>query len=114
MKSTSEMLKKKNRLVEAPHSVIIEQTALEFACVFYDAARSSGAKSTKGQKQWARDNFTKFIPHAVQHLTAMLGQPNVADHLKQQIHEALTERINDPEMQMLDEMHTKHISNTEH
>jgi hypothetical protein len=113
MKSTREMLKK-NRLVEAPRSTIIEQTALEFAAVFYDAARSSGGKSTKGQKQWARDNFTKFIPHAVQHLTAMIGQPNVADHLKQQIHEALLERINDPEMQMLDEMHLQHTSQTEH
>lgn len=113
MKSTREMLKK-NRLVEAPKQVVIEQTALEFAATFYDAARSSGANSTKGQKQWARDNFVKFIPMAVQHLTAMLAQDNVADYLKQQIHEALLERVNDPEMQMLDEMHLQHTSQTEH
>ena len=106
--------RRKNRLLEAPKSVVIEQTALEMACAVYEKAKSLGYKSTKTQKQWARDHFTKYIPNAIQKLTEMLGQPNVADHLKQQIHEALTERINDPEMQMLDELHTQHVSNTEH
>src|SRR5271165_3806998 len=100
----------KNRLVEAPASTIIEKTALKFAAMFYDAARSSGAKSTKTQKQWARDNFTKFIPKAVEILTSMLGRSDIADIQKQEIHQALLERVNDPEMVMLDELSEAHLS----
>ena len=113
IKTVSER-KKHNRLLEAPKSVVIEQTALEFAMVFWDAARSSGATSKLTQKQWARKNFTKFIPKAVEHLTSMLGRPDISDILKQQIHEAIIERANDPEMIMLDKMHLEHTSQTEH
>lgn len=112
MKSITEQ--RKNRLLQAPKSVIIETTALEFAMVFWDAGRSAGATSKMTQKAWARKNFPKFIPKAVEHLTSMLGRTDIADLLKQQIHEALLERINDPEMQMLDEMHLKHTNPTEH
>jgi hypothetical protein len=102
MKTTKEMLKK-NRLVDVG-STLIEKTALEMAAVFYDAARESGLKSNKTQRRWARDNFQKFIPNAVETLTSMLGRSDISDIMKQEIHEALLERINDPEMIMLDEL----------
>ena len=100
------------RLLKAPESTVIEKVALEFAAVFYDAARSSGATSKLTQRAWARKNFQKFIPHATKHLISMLGRSDIADLMKQEIHQALLERVNDPEVTMLDEL--AHPSVMEH
>ena len=108
IKTVSER-KKHNRLLEAPASTVIEKTALEFAAVFYDAARSSGATSKMTQKAWARKNFHKFIPRAVQTLISMLGRSDISDLMKQEIHTALIERINDPEMIMIDDLAKEHL-----
>lgn len=100
------------RLMTAPTSTVIEKVALEFAAVFYDAARSSGGKSKLTQRAWARKNFQKFIPSATKHLISMLGRSDIADLMKQEIHQALLERVNDPEVTMLDEL--AHPSLTSH
>ena len=100
------------RLLKAPESTVIEKVALEFAAVFYDAARSSGSTSKLTQRVWARKNFQKFIPPATKHLISMLGRSDIADLMKQEIHQALLERVNDPEVTMLDEL--AHPSVMEH
>ena len=106
------------RLFKTPNSTVIEKTALEMAAVFYDAARSSGGTSKLTQRAWARKNFQKFIPRAIQILISMLGRSDISDLMKQEIYEALIERVNDLEMIMLDDIAKKHLENkisvTEH
>ena len=93
------------RLMTRPKSVVIEHTALEMACVWYESCLSSGllpSKKQKTQKAWARANFQKFIPHAIEHLTSMLSRPDINDLCKQEIYDAIMERTNDPEMVALE------------
>src|SRR5580692_3165395 len=83
----------------SPRHTVIERTAAEMACVFYEAARSSGLKSKfKNPRSWARAHFERFIPRAVQILTGMLGRSDIPELMKQEIFEALQERINDPQV----------------
>lgn len=90
-------------IVTTPKHTIIEKTALELACVFYEASRSSGLKSKyKTPQSWARKHFIKFIPKSIDLLTSMLGRDDVAEHLKLEIYEALQERINDPRVMAME------------
>ena len=93
--------RRKHELSTRPKSVVIEHTALEMACVWYESCLSSGllpSKQQKTMKAWARANFQKFIPHAIEHLTSLLSRPDINDLCKQEIHEAILERVNDPEL----------------
>lgn len=90
-------------IVTTPKHTIIEKCALEMACVFYEASRSSGLKSeSKTPQAWARKHFIKFIPQAISNLTDMLSRDNVAEHLKNEIYEAIQERINDPRIMAME------------
>jgi hypothetical protein len=79
-----------------PKSTLIEDTAIEFAAAFYEAARMKGidCKPYRNQRQYIKKNFEKFIPHAVKHLTEMLSSTTLHEDLKYKIYEALTERAN--------------------
>jgi hypothetical protein len=96
-----------------PRSQLIEKVSAEFAGIFYDAARSSGLKiinlkgtkidliKCKSAKIFARKYLEKFIADAVQHLTSMLGRSDIPDSHKLEIYEALMERVNDPQLDVL-------------
>lgn len=100
------------RLMNKPKSVVIEHTALEIACEVYDQARSVGCTSNLTQKAWARANFQHYIPHAIAHLTSMLGRSDINDLCKQEIYDAIIERTNDPEMIALENLSS--LSTAEH
>jgi len=98
-------ISERRRLMTTPKSTVIEKTALEFACVWYESCLSSGllpSKKQKTQKAWARANFQKFIPHAIEHLTTMLGRNDIPNLMKQEIYDAILERTNDEEMVALE------------
>ena len=102
--------RRNQKLVTDPSSVLIEQTALQFACEWYEAALSSGllpSKQQKNQKAWARANFQKFIPMVIENFITILGDPNQPSEAKKAIWEAIQERVDDPEMVILD----KSVSN---
>lgn len=96
-----------------PSTVIVEKTAGEMAGVFYDAARSSGLKviQLQGQKinllkyksprDFARRHIEKFIPAAVHALTEILSRPETPVEQKDIIYNALMERVNDKDLDMM-------------
>lgn len=96
-----------------PSDVIVEKTAGEFAGVFYDAARSSGMTviTLQGQKinllkyksprAFARSHLEKFIPAAVHALTDIMSRENTPPDQKEIIYQALMERVNDPDINMM-------------
>jgi len=102
-----------NFKIKDPSDVIIEKTAGEMAGVFYDAARSSGMTviQLQGQKinllkyksprDFARRHIEKFIPAAVHALTEILSRPNTLPDQKEIIYNALMERVNDPDLDMM-------------
>jgi hypothetical protein len=99
--------------IVSPSDVIIEQTAGEFAGVFYDAARSSGLKRImlqgdrinllkyKRTRDFARAHIEKFIPAAVEALIEIMSRPNCPEEKRQIIYQALMERINDPQLDLM-------------
>src|SRR5712672_2240524 len=104
---TIKTISERRKLITEPSSTLIEKTALEFACEWYEAALSSGllpSKKQKSQKAWARANFHKFIPKVIETFVTMLGDPNQPDKMKKEIWAAIQERINDPEMVILNNM----------
>lgn len=96
-----------------PSDVIIEKTAGEFAGVFFDAARSSDLKIIKLQgktinllryksaRDFARRHLEAFIPAAVHALTDIMSRPNTPADQKEIIYNALMERVNDPDLDMM-------------
>lgn len=102
-----------NFKIKDPSDVIIEKTAGEFAGVFYDAARSSGMKLIKLQgktinllrykspRDFARRHLEAFIPAAVHALTDILSRPETPVEQKEIIYQALMERVNDPDLDMM-------------
>lgn len=96
-----------------PSDVIIEKTAGEFCAIFYDAARSSGLTTItlQGQKinllkyktprAFARVHLEKFIPAAVHSLIEIMSRPNLPIEQKDLIYNALMERVNDQDLDML-------------
>lgn len=87
-----------SRRIISPASVIIEKTALNFAATFYEVGRSQGLTSKfKTARHYASANMEKFVPHAIHHLREMLYKDDTPHEMKAIIHEAILERINDPE-----------------
>lgn len=97
-----------------PSDVIIEKVAGQMAGVFFDAARSSGLKiiMLQGKKinlmkykenprNFARVNIEAFIPAAVHALNEILSRENTPPEHKEIIYQALMERVNDPDIDML-------------
>lgn len=96
-----------------PSDVIVEKTAGEFAGVFYESARSSGMTviQLQGQKinllkyksprEFARRHLEKFIPAAVHSLIEIMSRPNCPEDQKLIIYNALMERVNDQDLDMM-------------
>lgn len=92
------ILKVQNQVV-APHSLLIEKTALELAATYYEVGRSQGLTSKfKNARAFAKANVEKYIPMAVKFLMDMLGSPSVPQDQKDMIYDALMERSNDPDL----------------
>lgn len=101
------------RKLKDPSDVIIEKTAGEFAGVFYDSARSSNLTIIKLQgktinllrykspRDFARRHLEAFIPAAVHALTEILSRPETPEDQRQLIYNALMERVNDPDIDMM-------------
>ncbi len=89
----------RSKIVQPKH-VLIEKIAVELAAVFYEAGRSTGLSSKhKNARSYARANFEKFIPKAVEYCLEMLKpHSNVTEEARMEIYEALMERHNDPEL----------------
>ena len=100
--------------IKDPSDVIIEKTAGEMAGVFFEAARSSGMGiiTLQGQKidlrkfknnprDFARRHLEKFIPAAVHALTEILARDSTPADQKEIIYQALLERVNDPDIDMM-------------
>ncbi len=97
-----------------PSTFIVEQTAGKFAAEFYEAARNSDLKviMLQGDKidlmkfkndprKFARKYLEKFIPAAVHSLNEILSRPNTPPDQKEIIYNALMERVNDPDLDMM-------------
>ena len=97
-----------------PSDVIIEKTAGSMAAIFFEAARSSGMGiiTLQGQKidlrkfknnprDFARRHLEKFIPAAVHALTEILSRDSTPEDQRQIIYNALMERVNDPDIDMM-------------
>ena len=99
--------------LKSPSDVIIEKTAGEMAGVWYDAARSSGMTIVKLQgdvidlrrfkstRDFARRHLEKFIPAAVEALTTIMGRDTTPADQKEIIYQALLERVNDVDLDMM-------------
>lgn len=83
-------------LTDKPRSMVIERTAAQMACVFYEAGMNMGATSKyKNAKQFARANLERFIPKAIEHLLEILNRPDINTHMKDEIYTAIMERVHD-------------------
>lgn len=99
MTNDNENLHKPYKYLLSPKYNVIERTAAELAATWYEIGRGQGMTSKwKSPKTYARANFEKFIPKAVELLLSMLGRSDIAELMKQEIYEALLERHNDPEL----------------
>lgn len=86
-------------LTPNPKHTVIERTAAELAATFYEAGRSSGMTSQfKTPRAYAKHYLEMYISKAVELLTEMLGNPTLPDLMKQEIYDALLERVNDPQL----------------
>lgn len=87
---------KKFKLIE-PHTVLIEQTAGQYAAIFWEACRSSGMKAGKYKtaRSYARANLEQFIPLVVKNLIDIMSRPETTESMRQTIYLAIMERTND-------------------
>lgn len=100
--------------IVTPEINIIEKTAGSMAATFFEAARSSGMEKIKLQgriinlkkyknnpRAFARDCLEAFIPAAVHALTEILSKDSTPPDQKEIIYQALMERVNDPQLDMM-------------
>lgn len=100
--------------IATPETTIIEKTAGEFAATFFEAARSSGLEKIQLQgriinlkkyknnpRAFARDCIEAFIPAAVHALNEILARENTPPDQKEIIYNALMERVNDAQLDMM-------------
>lgn len=86
-------------------SHIIEDTALQFAAIYYEAGRSTGLTSKyKNAREFAKNNVEKFVPKVVQHFIEILNNPTFPKDAKEEIFQALMERHNDPTLKTGNEL----------
>lgn len=94
-----------SRIQSIPKSRLIEHTAAEFACIYYEVGRGQGMTSKfKTPQAFARANLEKFIPMVMKHFLEMLNNPSLPKEMKEPIFEAMMERHNDPTLQMGNEL----------
>lgn len=99
----------------APINPLIFQTAADFAANWFEIARSSGMPPGKyvGRgdvpvRMFVADHLEKFIPLAISILIDMLKPTsNCNNAMRDNIHQALTDPLNDPELLTLGKTKTK-------
>jgi hypothetical protein len=93
-------MSKLNKKIIQPHSILIEQTAGQYAAIFWEACRSSGMKAGrhKTARAYARANLEKFIPLVVKNLTDIMSRPETPVEMKETIYQAILERTNDEQV----------------
>lgn len=80
-----------------PKFKLIEHVAAQLAATFYEVGRGQGLHSKfKNARVYAMNNLEKFIPHAIKALLQQLHNPSISAEQKEEIWDALQERINDP------------------
>lgn len=86
--------------VLTPTSTLIETIAGQLAATWYEVGRGQGLTSKhKTARAYAAANLEKFIPKAVELCLEMLGPNSTSTpEMKEEIWEALQERLNDPEL----------------
>lgn len=89
------------RILKGPKYTVFEKVAVELAAVWWEAGQNTpGLKPSKWKDpiSFARANFEKFIPKAVELCIGMLDRQDIPDLAKAEIYEALMERQNDPDI----------------
>ena len=98
-----------------PLNPLIFKVAGSLAAEFYEIGRSQGLTSKwKTPRQYANANIEKFVPKALEYLIDMLGEhSNMPQLVKQEIYEAITDPINDPDLmsgqEQLDKINAKKL-----
>lgn len=89
-----------NKKIATPVDPLIFQVAGEMCATMYDTGRSQGMTSKyKNEREYVKAYIEKYIPIAVKTLIQMLKPTsNCTEHMRQRIHEALTNPINDPDL----------------
>lgn len=89
---------KMSKKLPVPINPLIFETAAKFAAEFYEVGRMQGMTSKyKNHREYTRAYVEKFIPLAIKTLIEMLkpGNSRVSEHMKEAIHAALTDPLND-------------------
>jgi|ERR1700748_79239 len=90
---------KEQRKFADPSSTLIESTAYQFACTFYEVGRSQGLTSKyKTHKHYAARYMKQFIPLAVDTLMKMLANDATPQIQRDAIYDAFLERTNDVDL----------------
>lgn len=90
--------------ITKPLNPLIYSTARDMACIWFEAALSSGLtdpqnRYNKNPRIFAVNNLEKFIPIAVKTLISMLKPTsNCTKEMREEIHAALTDPENDKEL----------------
>lgn len=98
-----------SRLIR-PRDILIERIAAEFAATFFEAAQATPEVDTlrkkykNNPKLYARKNWEKFVPAAVNVLIGMLQREDVSLEKKEEIYNAIIDRANDPENVISDDI----------
>ncbi len=80
---------------------IIEKTAINLCAQFYEDNRMMGnpcldpktGMPYRNQRAYVRKNFERFITMAVEASLSLLGRADTPDEVKQEIYEAILERV---------------------
>ena len=90
------------RKIIQPKHLLIEKVAASLAAEWFEAAANTPQMNMERHKYkndpriFAKQNLEKFLPTAIDILIGMLGRPDIAMELKEEIYDCLLERKNDP------------------
>lgn len=93
-----------------PRDVLIEKVAGQLAATYFEAAQNTPQMDTLRKKyrndprRYARMNLEKFIKPAIECLIESLKSPRLSVEAKEEIYNALIDRINDPENLISDDI----------
>lgn len=98
-----------NKLLR-PRDILIERTAGELAATWFEAAQNTPEINTlrkkykNNPKVYARKNWEKFVPLAVNILVGMLGRQDLPLEMREEIYNCIIDRANDPENVISDDI----------
>ncbi len=86
-----------------PRDILIEKVAGELAATYFEAAQNTPQMNTLRKKyrndprRYARMNLERWIPKAVETLISCLQSPRLSIEAKEEIYNAIADRVNDPD-----------------